>query len=89
MQEWGEGPYMGKRAYCTPPLIRRIGGKINGPIRILTANTSKTYIRIRISTFSPVDVFLVDSNLWDQFVFWGPLPPACPCMPSAPQIFAF
>uniref|UniRef100_A0A914D6L6 HMG box domain-containing protein n=1 Tax=Acrobeloides nanus TaxID=290746 RepID=A0A914D6L6_9BILA len=22
---------------------------------------------------------LVDSNLWDQFVFWGPVPPAYPC----------
>ena len=64
--------------YCTSPLVRRIGRKINGPIRILTANTSKTYIRIRIPTFSPVDVFLVDNNLWDQFVFWGPV---LPCLP--------
>ena len=51
-----------------PPLIRRIGGKISGPIRILTAKHIYEFvfdydfvfpirIRIRISTFSPVDVF--------------------------------
>src|SRR5690349_13854606 len=38
----------------------------------------------RLSTF-----FLVDSNLWDQFVFWGPVPPACPCMgPTTGKFFS-
>ena len=66
----------GGGGYCTPPpSSSSYRGKINGPIRILTANTSKAFVYrlFRLPTF-----FLVDSNLWDQFVFWGPVPPCLP-----------
>ena len=71
------------------PLIRRIGGKINEPICIWEAAQTEFVAKIRIQihksrTNSYFDFFvcrrffLVDSNLWDQFVFWGSVSPCLP-----------
>src|SRR4051812_10992562 len=59
--------WAGGGGYCTPPLIRRIGGKINGPIRIWEAAQAEFVVKICIRIhklrtnsyfdFSPVDVF--------------------------------
>ena len=68
------------------PLIRRIGGKINGPIHIWEAAQTEFIVKIRIRIhksrtnsyfdfFACRRFFLVDSNLWDQFVFWDSVLP--------------
>ena len=55
-------------------------------IRISTTKFSKI---TGLNNFSPVDVFLVDSNLWDQFVFWGPVPPCLPMCDSDSKLAFF
>src|SRR5690349_22193961 len=75
------------------PLIRRIGGKINGPICIWEAAQTEFVVKIRIrihksGTNSYFDFFACRHFFWSTVTFGPirilgpstPLPPACPCM---------
>src|SRR5688572_16301526 len=77
--------------YCTPPLIRRIGGKINGPIRIWEAAQTEFIVKIRIRihksrTNSYFNFFACRRFFWStvtfgtNMYFGAQYPPACPCM---------
>src|ERR1700730_15817472 len=84
---------MGKEEGGTvlPPLIRRIGGKINGPIRIWEAAQTEFVVKIRIRihksrTNSYFDFFACRRFFWSTVTFGtnsyfgAQYPPACPCM---------
>src|SRR4051812_46596093 len=81
-----------------PPLIRRIGGKMNGPIRIWEAAQTEFVAKIRIRihksrTNSYFDFFACRRFFWSTVTsginsyFGAQYPPACPCMGATYILF--